>query len=112
MAELDLVFEQLHQQNEKLNAQSAQLMKIEILLIENAIQNTKITELETQVDTMWNKYDTLVKPSGTIAMIEKHQASCPRLQFRQLWWAFSLLATLFTATLGIVISHIGGSNNP
>lgn len=108
MAELDLVFEQLRQQNDTLRVQSSQLMKIESLLVENAVQNIKITELESQVDTIWNKFDILTKPSGTIAIIEKHQASCPRAQFKQLWWAFSLIATLFTATLGIVISHVGG----
>ena len=112
MQEVALIFEQLKQQNDRLSTQSQQLMKIETLLIENAIQNTKITELESQVDTMWGKYDNLTKPSGTLAIIEKHQASCPRTQFKQLWCAFSLLATLFTATIGIIISHVGSTNNP
>lgn len=110
MAELDLVFEQLRQQNEKLAVQSAHLLKIETLLVENAIQNTKIHEIETQLGVMWGKYDTLTGPNGSITQIERHQASCPRTQFKQIWWAISLLATLFTATLGIVIAHIGGTN--
>ena len=108
MHEEALIFEQLKQQNERLTVQSQQLMKIESLLVENAVQNIKITELESQVDTIWNKFDLLTKPSGTIAIIEKHQASCPRSQFKQLWWAFSLITTLFVAILGIIMEHIGG----
>ena len=99
MPELTRIIEQLQQQNNRLNTQLHQLEKIETILIDNAVQNIKIVDLQTQAQVMWSKYDNLCSPNGIISDIQKHQANCPKQQINRLWWAMGVLASAFAGAI-------------
>ena len=106
MPEITRILEQLTQQNARLNTQSTQLEKIETILIENAVQSTKIADMQTQMTMIWVRYDALIGPEGTIARIQNIQSSCPRSQLARIWWAIGLVSTLYGATIGVILSHV------
>jgi len=87
MSDLTVILEQLEQQ-------AKQLGKIEEILIENAVQNTKIVNIQEQLNLLWVKYDTNFGPDGTISRLKNHQARCPRPQLSRLWWSHSQHGTL------------------
>jgi len=80
------VEEQLKRQEEIMKSQGKKLDKIQITLNTLAVQNERISTLETQCGALWKKFDALVDPSaGTITEIRQWQASCPRNQIKLLW---------------------------
>ena len=106
MPEITLIMEKLQQQDSRMEAQTRQLEKIEQILINSAVQNNKIVDLQTQVHTIWTKYDAVCAPGGTLAVMQAHQAKCPRAQMNRLWWAIGIVTSLYGATIGVILSHV------
>ena len=107
---IDQIMAELKTQTTTITQQSVRLEKIETLLVENAIQNTKIKEIQIQLNTIWTKYNQLSGPGGIISEIKSHQANCPKptldTSFNRLWWAFGLLVSVYAGTVGLLIQHI------
>ena len=106
MPEITRILEQLTQQNARLNTQSTQLEKIETILIENAVQSTKIADMQTQMTMMWVRYDALIGPEGTIARIQNIQSSCPRSQLARIWWAIGSLFSAGLVAVSMIMNHL------
>jgi len=95
----------------------ARLEKIEIkvneikeAVTEMAVQNERIINLQTQInshqvqiDTMWAKYDALIAPDGVLPKIRNFQSSCPRDQIK---WMWTVIIPLAVVILGVGIKLI------
>jgi hypothetical protein len=64
-----------------------------------AVQSERITNIQaqisaqqTQIDTMWAKYDAIIGPDGILSHVRDHQASCPRQQIKWMWTVMVSLA--------------------
>jgi hypothetical protein len=97
----------LEKQSDNLNEK---VDKIETAVGLIAVQSERIDSLQTQVQTLWIKYDEVFKPDGTVSMIKQFQAGCPRDLLKdtlkqqwkvinRLWWAIGLLTTIVTGCL-------------
>jgi hypothetical protein len=68
---------------------------IEALAMQNerAIrQDEKIINLQGQVAILFEKFDGIWGPAGTLNAIQRHQASCPKTQVKWLWGAIGSMA--------------------
>lgn len=92
----------------KLDTQAGQLANIEKAISKIAVQDEKILNLQAQVSSLWNKYDTAFGPDGTMIEIQKFQASCPRnnieTDLKRQWGAIAVLAAMVT---GAVLKAFG-----
>lgn len=50
-----------------------------------AVQHEQITNLQSQVSSLWEKYDAITGPKGILPSVCNFQASCPRGQIKFLW---------------------------
>lgn len=71
-----------------------------------AVQQEKITRLETSMDNIWKRYDGIVGPGGIIPKIREYQASCPRAQIR---WMWAILIPMGVSLLGISVTLLRGA---
>ena len=109
MPEITLIMEKLQQQDSRMEAQTRQLEKIEQILIETAVQNNKISDLQNQMHTLWGKYDIVCSPGGVLAVMQDHQSKCPRAQMNRLWWAIGIVTSLYAGTIGVILTHISSA---
>ncbi len=90
---------------EKLDDQAVRLQKIEQAISIIAVQDQKILNMQTQISSLWKKYDNAFSPDGVVANIKQFQASCPRgnidktlkrqdFIIKVQWLAIGLLATI------------------
>jgi hypothetical protein len=99
---------------EKLDDQAERLQNIEKAISIIAVQDVKILNIQSQVSSLWQKYDDAFSPEGVVTQIKLFQAGCPRetidktlkrqdnmIKFQ--WLAISLLVTIIgSKTLGII----------
>ena len=87
----------------KLDDQSARLQKIEEAISGIAVQDQKILHLQKQVNSLWEKWDKLSGPDGTINQVKNFQAGCPRDSLEKSigrqWGAIALIGTVVTGGL-------------
>ena len=93
---------------EKLGDQADRLAKIEQVISVIAVQNEKILNLQSQVSSLWNKYDDAFGPDGVVNQVKNFQASCPRESIKDAlnrqWVIIGLLAT---TVVGIALKTFG-----
>lgn len=70
-----------------------------------AVQHEQIGNLQVQMSSLWEKYDALVGPKGTIPEISNFQASCPRKQIKFMWY---LIVPISLALLGVAYKLVAG----
>lgn len=87
----------------KLDEHGRALYGIQDTLNRVAVQNEQIAQLQKDVSSLWQKWDALAGPEGTIAQIVRYQASCPRGQMRFLWW---VIVTILIALVGLGSSFV------
>jgi hypothetical protein len=63
---------------EKLDDQADRLHKIERAISVIAVQDERILNMQSQLNSLWKKYDSAFSPEGMVSKIKQHQASCPR----------------------------------
>jgi uncharacterized membrane protein len=83
-----------------------------------AVQEERITNITTQVNTLWSKYDSAFGPEGVISEVKHWQASCPRDNIKdainvqwtvmrnavhQQWVVLGLMSTVM---IGIILTMI------
>lgn len=75
------------------------LDSLQSLVQADAVQTNTIAEMQRQLGSLWEKYDKLCSPDGTISEIRRYQASCPRTQIKFLWWIVSAFVAAQLATV-------------
>lgn len=91
----------------KLDSMEKRLGSIETAVAAIAVQDNKINNIQHQITEIYHKQDNLTGPDGIISRIREHQAGCPKPQLTRIWWAIGLTASLYAATLVIVMAQIG-----
>ena len=97
--------------NQKLEDQSKKLDKIDETLVALAVQNAELKHLQMQVKAQWKILDSLTKPDGLLARIEKtnsdiqvFQKNCGykdlQVQVKCIW------ATIVSMALGILFKYL------
>ena len=86
----------LEKQSDKLDKK---VDKIETAVGLIAVQTERINNVSSQVNSLWEKYDTAFAPSGVINQVQNFQASCPREEIKRQWIIISLLATVVSGAL-------------
>lgn len=71
--------------DQRLDAIESKLDRISETLSQIAIQRDRIDRLEARMHGIWERYDSLVGPEGTIVKMKNFQASCPRNNVRWVW---------------------------
>jgi len=69
----------------KLDKHGEALQEIRDSLSAIAVQQEQITQLNSQINGLWTKWDAFTGPDGTLNDITTFQASCPRKTVRWLW---------------------------
>lgn len=98
MTDHEALFSMLAQQGKLLEQQTDKLTNIEKALTTIAVQGTEIDHLEGQINKLWQNYDKVWGPGGTLEKMKTYQASCPAEALKrtvaQLWVAIGLVVTL------------------
>ena len=94
--------EQIQLVLEKLDEQGRRLQQIEAAVVQIAVQDEKIINIQQQLSTLWEKYDKFHGPEGVVTKIRNHQASCPRGQMKMIWSAIVVIAT------GVIVRFLTG----
>ena len=82
----------------KIDKLDQRLEKIEVTIQTIAVQNERITNLQSQMNALWRKCDEQTK---TNLEFEKHKASCPRVQIARIWWAIGIMITAELTVIGL-----------
>lgn len=101
MTDHDAIFKILEQQANTLQKQSGQLENIEKSLVKIAVQEERITNIHSQVNALWIKFDALTAPDGPITKLQQCANSCPgnalKGSIARLWAALGMLLALIGA---------------
>lgn len=88
----------------KLDNQDNKLDNIEKAITRIAVQDERISNLESKNSILWKKMDKLTDTDGDISKLQIHQASCPRGQMKWLW--LCIIPISFTIiTIGISLLY-------
>jgi hypothetical protein len=98
MTDHDAIFKILEQQASTLNKQSGQLKSIEKSLVKIAVQEERLTNIQSQVNALWVRFDSLTAPEGPITKLQQCANSCPgdalKGNIARLWAALGMLLAL------------------
>ena len=101
MTDHDAIFKILEQQANSLSKQSGQLESIEKSLVKIAVQEERLTNIQSQVNAMWVRFDSLTAPDGPITKLQQCANSCPgdalNGSINRLWTAWGMLLALIGA---------------
>lgn len=89
---------------ERLDKFETKLDDIHKTLSKMAIQGEQISNLRTQQETLWRKYD---KVSEDLAVVRNWQASCPRESIKEKFnWIWVFLVPMGVSLIGIGVHLI------
>jgi len=101
MTDHDAIFRLLEQQANALQSQSEQLENIEKSLVKIAVQEERLTNIQSQVSALWTRFDSLTAPDGPITRLQACANSCPgdalKGNITRLWAALGMLLALIGA---------------
>jgi len=92
------------------------LHSMEKTLTAIGVQDERINNIDAKVTALWRKFDALSEPEGTLTRLVRYQAQCPKdnleKQMKWMWASILLTATMYAATLMIVLHAIseGGAS--
>lgn len=101
----------------KLEEQDKKLDKIELAVVQMAVQGNQITNLQAQVDALFKKYDEVFKSDGALATLSSAQAvllnnqiNCSaKTQIKNLAVQTKILwVTIVGAAVSLISTKIGG----
>jgi len=99
------LLETIDQQAKLISDQGERLYNIEKALITIAVQEEKIGTIQTQVSTLWIKYDNILGSVGTVVklqtQLQAQVASCPKADIKSAitgqWVAIGIIVALIGA---------------
>lgn len=101
MTDHNAIFKLLEQQANALQSQSMQLENIEKSLVKIAVQEERVTHVQSQVNALWSRFDLLTTPDGPITKLQQCANSCPgnalKDSITRLWAAFGIILMLIGA---------------
>jgi hypothetical protein len=78
-----------------------------------AVQSEQLTNINTQITTLWKKYDSISGPESIQEKIREHQKGCPRDEmhrtFSWIWKVIGFHSVLILALIGWIVTI---SKNP
>jgi len=92
---------------QKLEALDKKVDKIENAVSLIAVQNEKITNLSSQVNALWEKYDAVFAPDGIITHLSNFQASCPRETYGKTLDNINAMVKAQWVVIGLLLTVIG-----
>lgn len=83
---------------EKLETMEKKVDKIETAVGLIAVQSERINNVSSQVNSLWEKYDTAFAPKGVVTEIKNFQMSCPKESIKnnldRQWVVIGIMATM------------------
>lgn len=103
MTDHDHIVEKIEFQSKLIEDQAERLKNIEKLLSGLAVQEERITNMQSKINALWKKYDEAFKPEGTIAKLQRASDKCPvdslKISINRLWAA---LGISFSVIVGLL----------
>ena len=94
----------------KLDRQHDRLDNIEKAISAMAVQDERILNLQSKVTALWEKYDIIAGPEGTVAKMKANQARCPENRVTALesrfWGLLISIGLIYLSGLGGVLVFV------